>query len=327
MIEPATASTLQDYREIAAAMQRCLHIKNRFQRLKIHKRCFVGREAVDFLMDYLHLETRQEALEMGRKVNEQVQCFEHVSRTHPLRDENVFYRFTDFGNRKECGTSLKEIARAFQKGVPVEDRTVRMRHYKKCFKGKHAVDFLVNYKFAETRPEAVALARRLQREYDLFVHVSGDRKFRDENVVYRMLLPKMGNVFDRTSQMVLQRPEVQGMMELWLFVFGVIASVLYVGLFQSPESLGFVMAASLLMGAALKYYLFGTGIFAINWFSRGKKEHVFLDTSKREARCLDASSSSHSSHKSTTRRLPFSLRDSTIPLLAGETSSEEEEEE
>lgn len=212
------------YMALARAMQHCLEVKDRTYHLKVYKDCFVGTDAVDFIVDYLKLPSREAALKVGQDMNAAVHCLEHVVHDHDdqLKDEKLFYRFTDFSAKRSF--TLPEVMRAFQMGVRVEDRTYRLRTYQNVFVGREAVDFLVNFKFAASRLEALELGRKLEREYELFVHVTGEHKLEDDYIFYRMLTPKMG----KSKQVKAAEKKA---LQNWICVFTIVALVLYYKLF------------------------------------------------------------------------------------------------
>jgi hypothetical protein len=68
-----------------------LIIKARHYKLKLYQRCFLGNEAVDWLVKNLKI-TRTEAVEVGQKlINDKI--IHHVVDEHPFQDEPLFYRF------------------------------------------------------------------------------------------------------------------------------------------------------------------------------------------------------------------------------------------
>ena len=69
-------------------------------------------------------------------------------------------------------------------GVPVRDRTLRLRNYPCCFVGTQAVDWLIVHKYAKTRDEAVAIGARLLSEGE-FNHVTSEHPFKDGKLFYR----------------------------------------------------------------------------------------------------------------------------------------------
>lgn len=68
-----------------------LEIKTRRYQLKLYKRCFVGSEAVDWLVDHLKI-SRQQSVAIGRKLIHK-KVIHHVGDEHSFKDENLFYRF------------------------------------------------------------------------------------------------------------------------------------------------------------------------------------------------------------------------------------------
>ena len=68
-----------------------LDIKDRRHRLSVYPKCFVGTEAVDWLIRSLDL-TRDEAIRLGQTLVER-RIVHHVLDEHPFRDGNYFYRF------------------------------------------------------------------------------------------------------------------------------------------------------------------------------------------------------------------------------------------
>ena len=66
-------------------------IKDRRHRLSVYPKCFVGAEAVSWLMRSQDL-TRDEAVRLGQTMVERG-IVHHVLDEHPFRDGNYFYRF------------------------------------------------------------------------------------------------------------------------------------------------------------------------------------------------------------------------------------------
>ena len=68
-----------------------IHIKDRIFRLKTYRQCFIGSEAVDWLVSYLK-SSREEAVQVG-------QCLVSENWIHHVLDEQMFqnqyffYRF------------------------------------------------------------------------------------------------------------------------------------------------------------------------------------------------------------------------------------------
>ena len=68
-----------------------LDIKTRRHQLKLYKRCFVGSEAVDWLVNQLNI-SRAKAVAVGQKLIDK-KVIHHVSDEHTFKDEFLFYRF------------------------------------------------------------------------------------------------------------------------------------------------------------------------------------------------------------------------------------------
>jgi hypothetical protein len=68
-----------------------LEIKDRHHRMNIYPTCFIGSEAVDWLMKAKNC-TREEAIDLGQLMIERG-IIHHVEDQHPFRDDRLFYRF------------------------------------------------------------------------------------------------------------------------------------------------------------------------------------------------------------------------------------------
>jgi hypothetical protein len=68
-----------------------LEIKDRHHRMNIYPACFIGAEAVDWLMKAKNC-TREEAIDLGQLMIERG-IIHHVEDQHPFRDDRLFYRF------------------------------------------------------------------------------------------------------------------------------------------------------------------------------------------------------------------------------------------
>lgn len=68
-----------------------IKIENRRYRLRIYQRCFVGSEAVIWLMTSLKL-SRENAILLGQRLVTE-KLVHHVTDAHTFKDQNLFYRF------------------------------------------------------------------------------------------------------------------------------------------------------------------------------------------------------------------------------------------
>ncbi|MGD1857821.1 MAG: DEP domain-containing protein [Leptolyngbyaceae cyanobacterium] len=84
----------EDLKKLAVQMQKTngVVIKDRLYNLKIYSRCFVGSEAVQWLMSNFDL-TLREAERIGQRMLER-NIIRHVVDEQDFRDAYLFYRFT-----------------------------------------------------------------------------------------------------------------------------------------------------------------------------------------------------------------------------------------
>lgn len=93
----------------------------------------------------------------------------------------------DYEEANPGSVPISEIAESMRKSIRVQIHKYRLKTYKNCFLGNEAVDFLVQFGFAYSRPEAVALGRRLARETRLFEHIARKHDFEDRPYFYHFL--------------------------------------------------------------------------------------------------------------------------------------------
>jgi len=256
-VNPSGTYTEDEFMDLAQTMQRRLKIKDRTYRFKKYTHVFVGQQAIDFLVSHLQLSTRQAAMELAHQMNNVLHCYEQVvskrtldskSMNHyyysttsstaassdlPTADrledsEFAFYRFTHYVvvAKRVATTSTADMMRAFQRGVKVENRTFLMKTYHNVFLGSDAVDYLVAQKFAASRVQAVQLGRRLAKEYDLFVHVTGEHELKDDIFLYYRMLPPKTMQVDKDKAKALKQKEKQ-ILHAYFVVSILFASFIY----------------------------------------------------------------------------------------------------
>ena len=79
--------------DIALDMKNGLQIKDRMHRLKLYRNCFIGSEAVDYLVQTGIAKSRVAAVAIGRRLQAEMKCFRHVEDDHYFEDAYLFYRF------------------------------------------------------------------------------------------------------------------------------------------------------------------------------------------------------------------------------------------
>ena len=78
--------------QIAHAMRRGVPITDRVYRKKVYRSCFVGSEAVSWMVREGYADTRGDAVEFGRRLV-QLDVVKHVCDDHDFKDRHLFYSF------------------------------------------------------------------------------------------------------------------------------------------------------------------------------------------------------------------------------------------
>lgn len=82
-------------RQLAIEMhsEKGVEIKTRRYKLMLFQRCFLGNEAVDWIVKKVKV-SREDAIALGQKMLDKG-IFQHVTEEHPFKDESLFYRFNE----------------------------------------------------------------------------------------------------------------------------------------------------------------------------------------------------------------------------------------
>jgi potassium efflux system protein len=67
-------------------------IKDRRYHFRVYHSCFVGSEAVDWMVKEFNLKNRNDAVLLGQLLGKRG-AFHHVVNEHPFKDDFLFYRF------------------------------------------------------------------------------------------------------------------------------------------------------------------------------------------------------------------------------------------
>lgn len=86
------------YYELGNIIQSGVELKDRKYRLSTYKNSFVGKEAVDILVEKGYCKTREEAVQLGNAIMNETKLFEHVCRDHEFKDDDLFYHFVERGH-------------------------------------------------------------------------------------------------------------------------------------------------------------------------------------------------------------------------------------
>ena len=198
--ETAIENASRPIEEIARAFRQGIKVSTHKYHLRSYKDTFLGNEAVDFIVKFT--ETRNDAILIGHKLQNDYNLFDHVAKEHELKDESLFYRF----NKEEEFTGglnlvemnigvqeLRDIARDLEANIELRDNRNLMRIYRNTFVGREAVDYLVTHKqhVCKSRLEAVQVGRAIARKFHLFEHVTRDFDFCDDDHFFQFNKPKL----------------------------------------------------------------------------------------------------------------------------------------
>ncbi|GMN45256.1 hypothetical protein TIFTF001_014431 [Ficus carica] len=89
----SSSGVIDELALIVRKMKESIAVKDRFYKMRMFTKCFLGSEAVDFISEDQYLE-REEAVEFGRKLSCQL-FFQHVLGENQFEDGNHLYRFLD----------------------------------------------------------------------------------------------------------------------------------------------------------------------------------------------------------------------------------------
>jgi len=152
---PKRASVL-NLAETAISFRNIVDVRDRRKSLVKHKMCFVGKDAVDSMVYSGLSATREEAVQIGRSMVNDMHLFKTVQGDFEFDDDERFYRFIDLDDHwsssddedtsrhpsiveeeedeEEVDLAKKSIA--FRETVLTNDRTYRMKTYRDVFIGK-----------------------------------------------------------------------------------------------------------------------------------------------------------------------------------------------
>eukprot|EP01083_Nonionella_stella_P193029 713275_1 len=96
--------------EVCQFAMNALERKTRKYRLKQYDNCFIGKEAIDFLIHYKFVHTRERGLTLG-ETWEAIGLIDHVAKGHGFKDDQLFYRF----NEDEIANKMRLIQQSRQR--------------------------------------------------------------------------------------------------------------------------------------------------------------------------------------------------------------------
>ena len=172
-------------RALCERMAAQLDIRNRSYRLREYERCFVGREAIDWLGRDQRV-GRGEALRIARRLVA-LSLVRHVVDEHDFEDAELFYQLV--AQRREQAEpgvpATVDITQALNSanGLPWRDHVRGLLRHRQCASGRSIVGWLAE-RYAVPRPIALAWAAQLMCQGRLR-HIFDDEPFRDDHTLYR----------------------------------------------------------------------------------------------------------------------------------------------
>ncbi len=160
-----------------------IDIRARRFRTKTYDECFIGHEAVDWLMQNAGApRPRTEALRIGQALLALGRIY-HVGHEQPFLDGHFFYRTHADTPRLSALDLCDVVARLRDGGVRIRDRKFHGVCYPACFVGADAVTWIRNA-FELGEHEASTLGQRLMDLY-MVHHVTNSQPFRNGHFFYR----------------------------------------------------------------------------------------------------------------------------------------------
>ncbi|ETO16905.1 MscS Mechanosensitive ion channel [Reticulomyxa filosa] len=148
--------TDEELGHVLQLMRRGLEVKNRKWWLHTYPNCWIGSEAVKWMLshkDELEISNEAEALALGNLLMKKGKI-QHVVREHQYKNGYLFYQFVDDCHEPpSLQWSQAEVTRvAFDvfQNVEIKDRQYHFKLYPQCFIGTQAVQYLIHANHASS---------------------------------------------------------------------------------------------------------------------------------------------------------------------------------
>jgi EAL domain-containing protein (putative c-di-GMP-specific phosphodiesterase class I) len=162
-----------------------LDIRQRMWRVHSYPACFVGSEAVDWLVKHEGL-TRADALRLGRRLMA-LGHIRHVSDEHDFKDAHLFYQAQRTGGDEVAAPPAPDLHDALRRlgdGLALRTHGQGLLRHVRCCTGGEVVDWVVA-RYQVPRATAEQWGRHLMRSGRLR-HVYDDRPFADGSDLFRL---------------------------------------------------------------------------------------------------------------------------------------------
>ncbi|XP_071835764.1 DEP domain-containing mTOR-interacting protein-like [Apostichopus japonicus] len=169
-------------------------IKDRRYHFRTHSQCFIGKDAVDWLVQYGHAKDRPAAVKLMNVLMRQMVIHHVNDEESDFHDDYSFYRFSMDNSTLPLTREIEPFIkgeRVYSKlsvrGCPYQLLKVHMEGgitYEKSFFGSEFVAWLMKEGFCSNRQQAVMLGKDLL-ENDVIRHSTLDHHFKDERLLYQ----------------------------------------------------------------------------------------------------------------------------------------------
>ncbi len=163
-----------------------LDIRDRMFHFRTYSQCFVGREAVDWMVQHARI-SRSDAVQQGRRLLA-LGLMTHVLDEHDFEDAELFYRLASPTDASLASTPAPPVLRArlqARDGVRTRAHTRGLVRHSGCLTGTELVRWIVSSQRV-SRATARQWALQLMRE-GVIRHVYDDRPFADDRTLYRVV--------------------------------------------------------------------------------------------------------------------------------------------
>lgn len=205
-------------KEIAQILNFDLAIQDRSYRFRTYKMCFVGEEAVRYMLAKNLAHDTEEAVGIGNMLMNWG-AIEHVAdKKVPFKNGYFFYRFVYTPNAKIkleppqkvflASASAKnevneddvmDITNFLKSKLEIVDRNYQFKTYPKCFVGSDAVDLMVKHGYAFNEYDAERIGNLLMSQ-GVFHHVLREQAFKNGLFFYRFASDDSGASHGKSDQ-------------------------------------------------------------------------------------------------------------------------------
>ncbi|CAM9237604.1 unnamed protein product [Chrysoparadoxa australica] len=178
-----------DLRRLSGYMRGALDIRDRQIKLRKYEQCFSGAEAIEWLMGHGIADSVDEAVGIGTLLVSRGFAMSATGDYSEMRDDAVFYRFTEKIAPAETGASRRvrrdaiALCAKLRQEVELATKMHNLREHKECFLGTDAVAWLVKANLADSADDACQMGSMLM-DLGLVRHIGHTQRFKNEKLYY-----------------------------------------------------------------------------------------------------------------------------------------------